>query len=194
MLQLFKVIILRPVFNARPISESVPGPPPMDMTADPARATKALRACPRPVGSATVKYRLPSEASFPGSNPIVIPPACWAPRHAASITPLRPPQTRTTPSSASRRPTSSASCACSGVHSPAPITDTTRERCSFMLLPPKARTTAWCRLLQMASDRCGKRRFPSRDIPQARNARPAPAPRSRLADRLGALHGVRVPG
>ena len=38
----------------------------------------------------------------------VVPPACLAPRQAASITPPRPPQTTTAPRSASRRPTSSA--------------------------------------------------------------------------------------
>jgi len=46
-----------------------------------------------------------SEGLFPGSIPKVNPPACFAPREAASITPDNPPQTRIAPFSAINFPT-----------------------------------------------------------------------------------------
>src|SRR5215211_8725401 len=56
--------------------------------------------------------------------PITSPPAERAPRDAASITPLIPPQTRTAPASPIRRPTSSASGPSSSSRVPLPITAT----------------------------------------------------------------------
>src|SRR5262245_21097996 len=60
--------------------------------------------------------------------PMATPPASVAPRHAASIAPVKPPQTSVTPASASRLPTSSPSCAASepGSALAGPITATCR--------------------------------------------------------------------
>src|SRR5439155_5791133 len=89
-----------------------------------ARATSALRISPSPVGIATSTYGFASERSRPGRIPTVWPPADFAPRQAASITPPRPPVTRTAPSSAKRLPAASASAICSAEASLAPITAT----------------------------------------------------------------------
>jgi hypothetical protein len=96
----------------------------MAIAASAARTTSPLRSSPKPVGRASVTCGLASARSSPGRMPTLVPPACAAPRQAASITPPRPPHTTIAPRSARRRPSSSAMLACSGVASPDPITAT----------------------------------------------------------------------
>src|SRR3954454_10218015 len=113
-----------PLERANAISASVPQAPPIATTASAARATRPLRISPRPVGRLTSRWAFASERSSPGRMPTVVPPACFAPRDAASITPPRPPVTTVAPSSASRRPADSACSSCSAVAELAPITAT----------------------------------------------------------------------
>src|SRR5438132_1053169 len=94
--------------RAMAISESVPQPPPIAITALAARTISALRISPIPVASATSMSGFASRGSFPGRMPTVSPPACFAPRAAAAITPPSPPHSRTAPRSAIRRPTAGA--------------------------------------------------------------------------------------
>ena len=97
-----------PVRRARAISLSVPALPPIPITASAQRTRSAFRISPSPVVSATATKGFASARSVPGRRPIVRPPAAAAPRHAASMTPPRPPQTRIAPASARREPVSSA--------------------------------------------------------------------------------------
>ncbi len=126
--QLRRATTGRPSERAKPISESVPHSPPIAITASPEETTARLRAWPMPVATTWVQYGFASLTELPGTMPIATPSASAAPRQAASITPVIPPQTSVTPASASRRPTSSASRATSesGSHFDAPITATCR--------------------------------------------------------------------
>src|SRR5207247_439798 len=85
--------------RAMAISESVPQPPPIAITALAARTISALRISPIPVASATSMSGFASRGSFPGRMPTVSPPACFAPRAAADITPPSPPHSSTAPRS-----------------------------------------------------------------------------------------------
>ena len=82
------------------------------------RTRIALRPSPSPVGIATSTNSFASARSAPGRIPTVVPPASFAPRHAASIAPPSPPHTSTTPREPSSRPTASATSHSSGVASP----------------------------------------------------------------------------
>src|SRR5256712_3560885 len=82
-------------------------PPLIMMTASAARTTSVLRIQPMPVVIATSTSTFASRLSSPGRIPITRPPALFAPRLTASITPERPPVTTTAPRSASSFPTSS---------------------------------------------------------------------------------------
>src|SRR5688572_1780627 len=88
-------------------SFSVPMPPLIMITASAARTTSVLRSQPIPVVIATSTYAFASRLSRPGRIPMTRPPAFFAPRLTASITPERPPVTTTAPRSASSFPTSS---------------------------------------------------------------------------------------
>src|SRR4051812_4388645 len=112
----------RPALRPSAISLRVPHAPPIATIASAARTTSALRASPSPVGTATWTQPLASPRSSPGSSPTVIPPRERAPRHAASITPPSPPQTRTAPAAAISAPTSSAASSSAGLARPGPTT------------------------------------------------------------------------
>src|SRR4051812_31471586 len=92
----------------------------MATTASAARTTSALRASPRPVGSATTTQPLAASRSVPGSSPTVSPPRERAPRHAASMTPPSPPQTSPAPASATAAPASSARTSSASAARPGP--------------------------------------------------------------------------
>ena len=110
----------RPSVSASPISASVPYRPPTAITASPDATTARLRACPIPVTTTWSTHSFASARVSPGTIPIVVPPALFAPREAAAITSPRPPVTTTAPRSASSRPTSSARSSCSA---PLPMTE-----------------------------------------------------------------------
>src|SRR3954469_25540382 len=112
----------RPSLSASAISESVPKPPPTATTPSVARTTRPLRSSPIPLAIATVSHWWAAVRSGPGRSPTVTPPASLAPRHAAAMTPPRPPQTSTAPARASAWPTSSAAAFSSASASPAPTT------------------------------------------------------------------------
>ena len=97
-----------PFLIASAISDSVPHSPPMATTASAARTTRPLRSSPMPVGIATVTNGFAVYRWRDGSRPTVMPPAACAPRHAASMTPPKPPQTRIAPGASDEAPTSSA--------------------------------------------------------------------------------------
>jgi len=99
--------------SASAISDSVPKPPPIAISASLEQTLTQLRASPRPVETATSTNAFGGEsvAAAPGRMPTVKPPASRAPRLAASITPVRPPVSSTAPRSAIARPTADASCA-----------------------------------------------------------------------------------
>ncbi len=101
----------------------MPHSPPIAITASPEATTARLRAWPTPVATAWVTYSFASAGSSEGRIPITSPPASRAPREAASITPLRPPQTSTAPASAMPRPTASASWSASPSALAPPITE-----------------------------------------------------------------------
>src|SRR5579859_4090285 len=82
----------------------------MATTTSAARTTRPFRSSPRPVGIATCTHSLATLRSLPGRIPIVMPPPSRAPRHAAAITPPRPPQTMCAPALAKPRPIVSADC------------------------------------------------------------------------------------
>src|SRR4051794_20615864 len=111
-----------PAFSARAISLSVPHAPPIATSASAARTISALRASPSPVGIASSTQPLASSRSVPGSSPTVVPPRERAPRQAASMTPPRPPHTRTAPASAIAAPASSAHAASRASARPGPTT------------------------------------------------------------------------
>src|SRR3954453_14606471 len=127
----------RPSLSARAISESVPKPPPTATSASAARAISPLRSSPIPVGTAIDTHGFAASRSLPGSSPSVTPPASCAPRHAAAITPPRPPQTTTAPARASSAPTVSAPRSWSASASPVPTTPIYGTRCVM--------TPAWSR-------------------------------------------------
>src|SRR5450755_1105309 len=108
--------------RASAISEWVPYSPSTAITAAAERTTRALRASPRPVGMTTSTQGLAAERSAPGRIPTVVPPADLAPRQAAPMIPMRPPQTTTAPSRARAAPTSSAITSTEAGASPAPMT------------------------------------------------------------------------
>src|SRR4051795_9005414 len=112
----------RPALRPSAISLRAPHAPPIATIASAARTTSALRASPSPVGTATWTQPLASPRSSPGSSPTVVPPRERAPRHAASITPPRPPQTSTAPAAAISAPTCSAVSSSSGLARPGPTT------------------------------------------------------------------------
>src|SRR4051794_24534404 len=112
----------RPALRPSAISLRVPHAPPIATIASAARTTSTLRASPSPVGTATCTQPFASSRSSPGSSPTVIPPRERAPRHAASITPPRPPHTRTAPASAIAAPASSAHATSRASARPGPTT------------------------------------------------------------------------
>ena len=65
----------QPALIPRAISLRVPHAPPTATIASAARTMSALRASPRPVGTATSTQPLASPRSRPGSSPTVLPPA-----------------------------------------------------------------------------------------------------------------------
>ena len=73
-----------------------------------ARTVSVFRIHPMPVVIAISTYSFASRLSNPGSIPTTRPPAVFAPRLTASITPESPPVTTMPLRSAMRRPTSSA--------------------------------------------------------------------------------------
>ena len=89
-------------------SFSVPIPPETMITASAARTARVLRIRPMPVVIAMSTKSLASRLSNPGRIPMTRPPALFAPRLAASMTPDKPPETTMPLRSAMRRPTSSA--------------------------------------------------------------------------------------
>src|SRR5205809_800386 len=111
----------RPSTWAKPISASVPHLPPTAITASPEATTARFRACPTPVTTAWSIHWFASARVWPGRMRIVVPPADFAPRAAASITSPSPPLTTVQPRSARSRPTSSARGSCSR---PLPMTAT----------------------------------------------------------------------
>ncbi len=115
-----------PARRAKPISVSVPHPPPIATTASAAPATSALRASPSPVGSASTTQPFASSRSLPGRIPTVMPPRDRAPRQAASITPPSPPQISVAPAAAIAAPASSAS-ASSAADASAPVPTTAMQ-------------------------------------------------------------------
>src|SRR5436309_7801305 len=123
-------------------------PPLIMITASAARRTSVLRIQPMPVVIATSTYAFASRLSRPGRIPITSPPAFFAPRLTASITPERPPVTTTAPRSASSFPTSSpARSARAGTGSPGlrallPMTVMTGFRVTRSAQPPELRIEA----------------------------------------------------
>src|SRR5438093_1081014 len=92
------------------------------MTASHERTSTTLRAWSIPVTTGMVTHRFASRRSKPGSTPTTAPPARAAPREAASITPVRPPQNTTPPARAMAAPTRSAVRAVAREHAPSPTT------------------------------------------------------------------------
>jgi len=92
------------------------------MTASHERTSTTLRAWSIPVTIGIVTHRLASRRLKPGSTPTTVPPARAAPREAASITPVRPPQRRTAPVRAMAAPTRSALRVVAREHTPSPTT------------------------------------------------------------------------
>src|SRR5213593_4613030 len=137
-------------------SFSVPMPPLIMITASAARTTSVLRIQPMPVVIATSTYAFASRLSRPGRIPITSPPAFFAPRLTASITPESPPVTTTAPRSASSFPTSSpARSARAGTGSPGlrallPMTVMTGFRVMRSAQPPELRIEA-----EVVEDRFG---------------------------------------
>ncbi len=64
-----------PALSARAISDRVPSPPPMAITACAPAATSQLRPLPMPVGNRTDNQGLPDSIILPGRIPTVVPPA-----------------------------------------------------------------------------------------------------------------------
>ena len=111
-----------PSLRPMAISESVPYAPAMAMSAWAVAAMTTFLAWPMPVTTGMSMKALAERASYEGRTPTVRPPALFAPRAAASMTPPRPPQTRTAPARAISAPASSARAAVSGAGSESPMT------------------------------------------------------------------------
>ena len=111
-----------PWIQARQISDSVPAPPPIEITKSPASTVRMLRACPRSVGMTTLHQGFASSIRRDGMMPTTVPPALRAPRLAPSITPPRPPVTSVMPNRPNSPPTCSAASTTTEAGAESPIT------------------------------------------------------------------------
>src|SRR5882724_1475639 len=141
------------------------------MMASHERTSTTLRAWSMPVTIGIVTHRLASRRLKPGSTPTTAPPARAAPRDAASITPVRPPQRSRAPARAMAVPTRSALRAVAREQTPSPTTPMCRAmRGSDGITEPRHATSS-------AGDRAAARHRFSVDV--AGRVRTSPRPGER---------------